>query len=340
MNRTEAITQLNQERKRKENRVWEEWFVTESKNQVTSERLQKRTDELNKIRDEYEKALFRINNQPQVQENSLPLQTKTNQLSSALSTRKLTPQVQKQAPQDEILKGAENLPENKRISLGQSVRKPSVDGIQSKDNTPEIVRSAQAQNRSDEIRQAQKENVYQDENINAEGGDNNETAQADIIRDEFRAAGINLADVASSDSDSELIEELKSAKKSSLIRFPIIILFVAFLKDLSDVFSSIFESIPVVGILVWIFAAAFSILCSVIIWFWMLGKGSKMQRKIIINFVRNRLPVIMVGLFGEVIPWISLIPTTTITVFFIAQTSTKLGQTIHKAVEKVEGLKS
>ena len=340
MNRTEAITQLNQERKRKENRVWEEWFITESKNQVTAERLQKRTTELNRIRDEYEKALFQINNQPQVEGGVFPLQTRTNESLPTLSTKKPAPQIKKQAPQDEILKGAENLPENKRISLGQNVRKPNVDGIQSKDNAPEIVRNARAQNRSDEIRQAQNENVYQDENINVEGGDNNGTAQADIIRDEFRAAGINLADVASSDSDSELIEELKNAKKSSLIRFPIIILFVAFLKDCSDIFSSIFESVPVVGILVWIFAAGFSLLCSGIIWFWMLGKGSKMQRRIITKFVAERLPIIMIGLFGELIPWVSLIPTTTVTVFFIAQTSTKLGQTIHKAVEKVEDLKS
>ncbi len=338
MNRTEAITQLNQERKRKENRVWEEWFITESKKQVTSERLQKRTAELNRIRDEYEKALFQINNQPQTQENPLSSQTKTSRTLSIPDTKK--PSTQKQTPTDEVLRGAENLPENRRIFLGQSTRKPTIDGIQSKDNAPEIVRSAQAQNRSDEIRQAQKENVYQDENINSEGGGNNETAQADIIRDEFRAAGINLADVASSDSDSELIEELKNAKKSSLIRFPIIILFIAFLKDCSDIFSSIFESIPVVGILVWIFAAGFSLLCSGIIWFWMLGKGSKMQRRIIIKFVTERLPIIMIGLFGELIPWVSLIPTTTITVFFIAQTSTKLGQTIHKAVEKVEDLKS
>ena len=72
----------------------------------------------------------------------------------------------------------------------------------------------------------------------------------------------------------------------------------------------------------------------------MLGKGSKMQRRIITKFVAERLPIIMIGLFGELIPWVSLIPTTTITVFFIAQTSTKLGQTIHKAVEKVDNLKS
>lgn len=340
MNRNEAITQLNQERKRKENRVWEEWFITESKKQVTSDRLQKRTAELNSIRDEYERDLFKINNQPETRGGSLSLQTKPNQTKFGSTQSDIPSQVRKESSEGAVLAGAENLPQNKPIFLGQSNRKPKIDGIQDKDTAPEIVRSARAQNKSDEIRESQNKNQSQEEGLEFEEDGGNENAQGDIIRDEFRAAGINLADVVDSDNDSEIVQEVKSAKKDALIRFPIIILFIALLKDCSDILSSLLESIPLLGIVVWFFAAGFSLLCSAIIWYWMLGKGNKMQRKIIIKFVENRLPIIMVGLFGELIPWVSLIPTTTITVFFIAQTSTKLGQTIHKAVEKVEDLKS
>lgn len=356
MNRTEAVNQLNLEKKRRENAVWEQWLGTESSGNVTSVRLQKRTADLRQIQNEYDDAVFKLNNIP-IKE-ALPPQTQRTQKREGgpLGQKAAPPQqgapknqqprtgVPRTTPNDDILKGAENLPENKPLNLGLNPNKKNIDGIQNPENRrnePPLVQQAREQNRSAEIREAQNQN--QNEEYSSEEGDASEedqdTARANAIRDEFSAAGIEVSDVTDSTNDKDLIGELKEAKKLSSINFPFIILGIAIAKDCSDILSSILETVPGFGLVVWFFAAGFSLSCSAIIWFWMLGKGSKAQRKIIIHFVEKRLPLIMVGLFAELIPYISLIPTTTITVFFIAQTSTQLGQTIHKAVEKSDDLK-
>lgn len=342
MNIAEATTQLNQERKRKENFAWQKFLATDNK-KTTQEKLRERTLELDQIRSEYEKSLAQINfefNAEQIKRQRSQFTDQEN--NSTVEQQSQSLQSFKDRGQG-VLQGAENLPENKPIVNEEASRKRKIDGIQKKDDTsqePDIVRNARQQNKSDQIRQNEQiEGMFNDSDATPDEKEIEEK-KALAIRNEFRKSGINLSEITNAKSDSDLIKEVTESKKTALIRFPIIILFIAVLKDCSDILSSILESIPAIGVIIWFFAAGFSLLCSIVIWFWMLGKGSRMQRKIIINFVRNRLPIILAGLLGEFIPWVSLIPTTTITVFFIAQTSTRLGQTIHKAVEKAEVLKS
>lgn len=361
MTRNEIINQLNLEKKRKENAVWEEWFATESSGNVTSARLQKRTADLRRIQNEYDDAVFKINNTP-IKESLLP-KTNTSRVNTqnipnqsvsraSLNTPKnagleqIKKRVEKTSPNDDILKGAENLPENKPLTLGRTEPKRNIDGIQSQKKVPDepfLVQQAREQNRSEEIRMTQNENredeEVEDNDPQQEEGKNIDSLRAEAIREEFQAADIPISEITEAKTDKDLVDELKEAKKTSSVNFPLVILSIALAKDCSDILSSILETIPGLGVLIWIMAAGFSLACSVVIWFWMLGKGSKMQRRLIVQFVGKRLPLILGGLCAELIPYVSLIPTTTITVFFIAQASTKVGQVIHKAVEKAENLK-
>ena len=133
MNRGEAINQLNLERKRRENDVWEKWFLTETRGEVTSSRLLDRTNELNKIRDTYDKALQRLNEQPAEQVEQNPQRTPR-------SVNRPTNTAPRVAP------GTENLPENQPLIPGQEVR-PRSQVIQvSNQSEPQVVRQAREEN--------------------------------------------------------------------------------------------------------------------------------------------------------------------------------------------------
>lgn len=171
MNRTEAINQLNLEKKRRENAVWEQWFATESSGNVTSARLQKRTADLRQIQNWYDDAIFKINNTP-IKEVALPKnQTPQKTEDGLLGQQTTRPRqdttknqqtrigAEKTTSNEDILKGAENLPENKPINLGQEVQKRNVDGVQSpknRRNKPSFVQEAWEQNISDKIREGQR----------------------------------------------------------------------------------------------------------------------------------------------------------------------------------------
>ncbi len=337
MTRTETIHELNEERKRKEMLVWQKFLATTA-TKTTAERVKERTVEMERIRDEYAKALLQVDRGTTNEKYQNTIPEKGQQKGTNTQTRNV---LQKEKPNDDILKGAENLPENQPLTPTQEGSKKNIDGIQGPQNEPAFVRNAREQNRSEQVQEVQYEesDSTQEENL-SEQSQYLEGKQMATIRDEFEASGINLSDITDSSNDTDLLSEIKEARKTSSLHFPILILFVAVLKDCSDILASLLQTIPFFGIVVWFVAAGFSITCSGIIWFWMLGKGSKMQRKIIIKFVAQRLPLILVGISAELLPFLSLIPTTTITVFFIAQTSTKLGQTIHKAAEKADELKS
>jgi len=188
MNRIEAINQLNLDKKRRENAVWEQWFATESSGNVTSARLQKRTEDIRQIQNWYDDAVFRINNtqikeipltktqaSQNEQEGLLGQQTTRPQNTTKNQQQTQSQQLGRQVPQsrigaqkitsnDSILKGAENLPENKPINLGREARKRNVDGIQSPENRrnePSLVQQAHEQNRSDQIRQTSIEQLQQ-----------------------------------------------------------------------------------------------------------------------------------------------------------------------------------
>ena len=204
MNRTEAINQLNLEKKRRENAVWEQWFATESSGNVTSARLQKRTADIRQIQNWYDDAVFKTNNTP-IKEAPLPqaqtIQTREEGLLGQQATRpqnttknqqqtqsqQLGRQVQqsrigaqKTTPNDDILKGAENLPENKPINLGREAQKRNVDGIQSSENRrnePSLVREAREQNRSSEVREAQNQEETQESDTQEQDDDTREAEQ-------------------------------------------------------------------------------------------------------------------------------------------------------------------
>jgi len=191
MNRTEAINQLNLEKKRRENAVWEQWFATESSGNVTSARLQKRTADIRQIQNWYDDAVFKTNNTP-IKEGSLPQtqttrpqnttknqqQTQSQQLGQQVQQSRIG--AQKTTPNDDILKGAENLAENKPINLGREAQKRNVDGIQSPENRrnePSLVREAREQNRSSEVREAQNQEETQESNIQEQDADTREMEQ-------------------------------------------------------------------------------------------------------------------------------------------------------------------
>lgn len=153
MNRNEAINQLNLERKRKENRVWEEWFLTESQNNVTSGRLLDRTNKLSVIRDEYDKDLQRINNTP-IEE----VETKSPQKQVANNTQ----------PRRTVSLGTENLPKNQPLIPGQEVRPRSQPTQVDNKNEPQVVRQAREENE-----RAEKEE--QDASEDSSSQENNQT---------------------------------------------------------------------------------------------------------------------------------------------------------------------
>jgi hypothetical protein len=175
MNRTEAINQLNLEKKRRENAVWQQWFATESSGEIPSERLQKRTADLRQIQNWYDDAVFKIHNTP-IKEPVLPhtqtspqeVRTVGVQASQKQNDTQPTPTQQprrqdqqkkvtspEKAIKDTILKGAENLPENKPITLGRLDKRNNIDGIQKNLNTTSILE--QGRNTSDFIREREKE---------------------------------------------------------------------------------------------------------------------------------------------------------------------------------------
>lgn len=133
MNRGEAINQLNLERKRRENDVWEKWFLTETRGEVTSGRLLDRTNELNKLRDDYDKALQRLNEQP-AEKSGQNLQRTPRNLTRPTNV----------APR--IAPGTENLPENQPLIPGQEVRPKSQVTQVNNQNEPHVVRQAREEN--------------------------------------------------------------------------------------------------------------------------------------------------------------------------------------------------
>ena len=133
MNRGEAINQLNLERKRRENDVWQKWFLTETRREVTSSRLLDRTNELNKIRDSYDKALQRLNEQP-------PEQVEQNHQRTPRSVNRPTNTAPRVRP------GTENLPENQPLIPGQEVRSKSQTAQVNNQNEPQVVRLAREEN--------------------------------------------------------------------------------------------------------------------------------------------------------------------------------------------------
>lgn len=314
MNRRETIEQLNQERKKRENLVWQEYLASPLS---TAKKVAVRNLALDRIREEYEQSIVRTEREEKVRKE--PLQAKQS-LSS---------------PKSEIILGTENLPENKPLFNPESTfRNTPRDTVPQEE--PSLVQRARSQN----IRESLQAQGKQTKSWNVAASENGSkvAAQADAIREQFALSGIVLSDVSTAIRDEDLVKEMTEAKNTALVNFPTLILFVAVVKDCLDIISAMTSIIPVVGIIIIIFAIFFSALCSIFLWYWMLGQGNMLQRRIIKIFVIKRLPIIMIGLFGETLPWVSLIPTTTVTVFFIAQISTKLGQTILKAVDKAESL--
>ncbi len=227
MNRGEAINQLNLERKRRENDVWEKWFLTETRGEVTSSRLLDRTNELNKIRDTYDKALQRLNEQPVGQEEQ-------NLQRTPRSVNRPTNTAPRVAP------GTENLPENQPLIPGQEVR-PRSQVIQvSNQSEPQVVRQAREEN----IRIDSETNFPEEISPDYRNGDSEpqipETLkqikkillQNDIAPEEF------LSNLPGSGEVSKLQSIIRESKNVSYV-FPVFTLATAALVDIIEWINAI-----------------------------------------------------------------------------------------------------
>lgn len=340
MTRTEALTQLNQKRKDDENRVWEEWFSTEGIKEVSS-RIQIRTQKLDEIRDRYEKDTSKINQQFDSEEKEISA-TKSKETSSKEIGKKETQDgVEKKQPLDDVIRGTEDLLKSKGVRFNKEGSRKNVDGIQNPQNEPSIVRNAQEENRSTQIRESQQKAYLQNnqERGGYEGNQNIENTQASIIRDEFLSAGIDISSLTSqSQNDKELVVEVEENYATSSKDYPYGILFVAIFKDGVDVFTSFTTAIPIFGTIVWVFGSGLSLLCGVIIYIYFFFNASSWQKRFLREFIGKRAIVGIIAIIAESLPFLNLLPTTTLLVMFVATPRTKIGKSIEKAVEKIKEL--
>ncbi len=219
MNRGEAINQLNLERKRSENDVWEKWFLTETKGEVTSSRLLDRTNELNKIRDDYDKALQSLNKKP-VEQN--PQRTSRSVTRPTNTAPRVRP-------------GTENLPENQPLIPGQEVLpKSQITQVSNRDE-PRVVRQAREENRQMDYEADPQEETQDSYLDNGPRPQIQETlkqikktlVENDIAPEEF------FSSLPGSDEVSKLQSIIRESKNVSYV-FPVFTLATAALVDMIE----------------------------------------------------------------------------------------------------------
>lgn len=176
MSRSEEVTkqraiqeQLLAKMLKRKNDTWGNWLAaTNSGTGNTAELIAKREVELQENRDEYEKALreLNLNNQFSIensQEQTEDTPTTPQRQSTPRRGGTQNTQTTKPKPSDDVLKGAENLPQN-RPDLGIN-RAKNIDGIQNKNDSENTQKPGQStQNMSNEIREAQQEQGIEEQN--------------------------------------------------------------------------------------------------------------------------------------------------------------------------------
>ncbi len=178
-------------------------------------------------------------------------------------------------------------------------------------------------------RKAANDDVYSEQNPGYEGrGDRirntsiNDTKQAiREVQELFRAQKEEL-------SNAELDELTNlNAKPASLPDFPYIIVSLAILKDIFD-----FGDVIVIGI---IFTTALSFVIGVVLFFWTMGKTSGGWWKK--RLIKKLWTKYIFALAIEFIPFLKIIPTTTIFVLLARYDETKVVKLINTSLERLRG---
>lgn len=328
MNLAEAKTQLNNDRRRKESKIWEDWTLAKNQGLGTPRLLKKRDDELGIIRQEYEAGLSKVEREILASQSQ----------KVAANDDQITPpetQEQREALQRKSI-GTQNLPENKPLSLGQEITKKG-SSANELSLEPEIVRRAREEN----ALQANQELLIPEMLQNAANEDSFQNvemlrAQVEIIDEELALVNTTTNEVLGSGTDEELTQKLREVSKQMKTSFPLAILVVALGKDVVELITPYLELIPVVGQVLWFIVGLFSVLFTLLLWWWMLASSSGAQRTQIKKFVEKRLPVIAATIFGEAI--VQFIPATSILVFMIAKEKVNLAKAAKRAVRRIDEL--
>lgn len=122
------------------------------------------------------------------------------------------------------------------------------------------------------------------------------------------------------------IENLLSTKKVELPPFPMFIFVIAILKDLIDI-----ADITLVGVVI---TTLLSILFSIILFFWLIGKVSgKWWKKKVLNWLWKRY---IAAIIIEFIPFLKIAPVMTIFVIMAHRRETKVVRAINFALEELK----
>lgn len=318
MTLAESQTQLNNQRKRRENDVWREWYLLESQGKGTPEALRRRSEALEQIRRDYERDSSLIEREFLAAQQAINIQPQEIQKNPAVST----PTVQ---PETIIKKPSTSRQGNSFFANQLRDRRPQ--------NEPTIVR------RSREINEAQALQDAMPNTMSQVGGMYDPSQDPEILRqkveimdEELALVGTTTNEVLGTGADEELVGRLQAMSKTMKTSFPIAILVVALGKDVIEFITPFLELIPVVGQALWVVAGIFSILFSGVVWLWLLATSSVAQRAHIKKFVEKRITPIAIGIGAEAI--LQFIPTTTILVFMIAKERVKLAKAIRKAEKR------
>lgn len=341
LSRIQKIEQLNQERKRRENRVWEEWFTTEQNKRVTSEKLKARTNALNQIRDEYEKALIALNNTPEAELDAKNIKTQNDRIST--STLQSTPTTQSQ------------LVNTGRLDSAIYAK------IREKQYTDEVVKNNETQKKQvgQEIDLQRFTNYNALQQLNETLQQQKEKVQIELeetvvkeVSEVLQKYGFSIENflndipgLSKKDKILHLVEEGSRTPYS----FPVFLLSVALLIDVAEIIPTAINAIPAVGQVLSITISTVAWISKMLIFMPILFFATfgtvnfavrRVMRKYLINTWLRKGVFVILGLFIEVTPLIgSLWPGTFIFTLFLVNAKTTAGlllQEIAKVVKKYE----
>ncbi len=243
MNRREALEQLNQERKQKVNRVWEEWYRTEGKGVPTTERLKKRDLALNQIQDEFEKASLQIN-QGSFEDGS---NKKRAVLVQGLQKRQSRDNASQSTPETDVLP-EKNLASDP-LQTGRIIRRPkNIDGIRGEDAITTPRESYRAQSTEQDLAQRKRTLAQTAEE---------DTTQEDLSQNIIQEVKELLTKEGFDPDDflrhipgrEELDKVLKLAEESKKVSysFPVFILSLALCVDVLEALPSLIPAIGIFG---------------------------------------------------------------------------------------------
>ncbi|MFZ2151826.1 MAG: hypothetical protein WAV09_01815 [Minisyncoccia bacterium] len=341
MTRTETIHELNEERKRKEMLVWQKFLATTA-TKTTAERVKERTVEMERIRDEYAKALLQVDRSATTEKYPNTIPEKSSQKETATQTKKT---LQKETPNDDILKGAENLPENQPLNPQQENRNKNVDGIQGPQNEPAFVRNAREQNRSEEIRETQQEEQAQgDRGYFNDEQENTQTKQVQTALDDIEKV-LSSHDLSSEDffrnvPGADIVSKLESIISESRgvsYVFPVFILAAAAVVDIVEFINAM----PLTGVFTMILLSLIKYSVLPLIFIGTFGSAGFFERvlirKLLMTSIARRGYFYILSPLFEFIPLIGAFwPGTILLVLWLVNAKTTAGRLLLEVAKVAE----